>query len=393
MSIFKQIGAVTTVALEALPQRLGTSLIAVIGTATVASVLISVLAVATGFGRAAAKAGSPDRAIILGGLTEASSNISRANVATIADAPGLADSASGMPMVSAELLEFVPLTERRTGVDVYVAVRGVGPEGLVLRPEIHVVAGRRFQPGKHEVIVSRTLEYRLDGLGIGSGIRLLDGDWRVVGIFSSGGDAHDSEILTDASSLMSAYHRNAFNSMTVQLASPQDFTRFSAALMNDPALSVQAEREVEYYAKISRPISQLLKIIAYGIGSIMAFGAMFGALNTMYATVGARRTEIATLRAIGFDGMPVIASVVIEALLLGIVGALLGAVVAWVLINGSTISMMGPLPPSQVTFGVEVGPRLILIGTIFALGIAAVGGGFAARRALLIPVAAAMQAT
>ncbi|MGB6450222.1 MAG: FtsX-like permease family protein [Steroidobacteraceae bacterium] len=394
MNALKQIGAVTAVALEAIPRRLGSSLVVVIGTATTVAVLISALAVATGFTRAAAKSGSPDRAIVLGGLNEASSGISPENVATIMDAPGVAHTSTGRPIASAEVLRDIPVTDSHTGQDVYITVRGVGSEALVLRPEIQLAAGRLFEPGRREVIVGQGLEERFGGLSIGSSIAFPDGDWKVVGIFSSGGGSHESEILTDAASLVNALHRNEFNSVTVRLAGRRDFARFSAALASNPTLSVKAQREDEYYATASGAISHLLEITAYGLGGIMAFGAVFGALNTMFSAVRARRTEIATLRAIGFGGISVAASVVIEALLLGLTGALLGALAARLLLDGARIStIMSTDTFSHITFGLEVGPRLILIGVLFALGIASAGGVFAATQASRISVAAGMRET
>jgi putative ABC transport system permease protein len=390
----KQIAAVTTVALETVPHRLGTSLVIVIGTATTVAVLISALAIATGFTRAATKTSSPDRAIVLGGLNEASSSISRAAVKTIMDAPGVAHTATGEPIASAETLESIPLTDSRTGLDAWFTVRGVGSQALALRPEIHLVRGRFFVPGRREVIVGRGIEERLGRLRLGSHIALPDGDWEVVGTFATGGGSRESEILTDASSLMSTYHSSEFNSVTVRLVSPSDFARFSAALASNPILSVTAQREDEYYTRISRPISRLLETTAYGLGSIMAFGAVFGALNTMFSAVRARRTEIATLRAIGFGGASVIVSVVVEALVLGLTGALLGALAAWLLLEGARVStMMSTDTFSHITFGLEVGPRIVLTGVLFALGITFAGGVFAARQASRISIAAAMQVT
>jgi putative ABC transport system permease protein len=394
VSSLRQIGAVTTLALETVPRRLGTSLVVVAGTATTVAVLFSALAVATGFTKAATKTGRPDRAIVVGGLSEASSSISRENVATIMDAPGVAHTATGQPIASAETLESIPFTDSRTGLDAWATVRGVGSEALQLRREIQLVAGRLFVPGKRELIVGRDVEERLGGLPLGSDVALPDGTWRVVGIFSSGGGSRDSELLTDASSLLNFGHRKGFNSVSVRLVEPQAFARFSVTLASNPTLSVNAQREDEYYKQMSRPISQLLEITAYGIGGIMAFGAAFGAFNTMSSAVRARRIEIATLRAIGYGERSVFASVVIEALVLGLAGALLGAFTAWLLLDGARIStVVATGTPLHITFGLEVGPRTVLIGVLCALGIAASAGIFAARQALQISIAAGMRKT
>ncbi len=394
MSVLKQIGAVTVVALEAIPRRLGSALVVVIGIATTVAVLIAALAVATGFTRAAARSGSSERAIVHAGLNEGSSQISRADAATIMDAPGVARTPTGLPIASAEALVAIPLTDSHTGRDAYIPVRGVGSEAFALWPQVQLIAGRRFERGRREVIVGRAVVERLGGLRIGSDITLPDGDWQVVGIFSSGGGSHESEILTDASSLMNNLHIRDFSSVTVRLSGPQDFARFRAALASNPTLSVKAQREDEYYATVSRPISRLLEITAYGLGAIMAFGALFGALNTMFSAVRARSTEIATLRAIGFGGTAVIASVVIEALVLGLAGALLGALAAWLLLEGASINTTIATGTNlHVTFGLEIGPRIVLIGMLFALGIASAGGAFAARQASRRSIAAGMHQT
>ena len=394
MSALRQTSAVTAVALETIPQRLGTSLVVVIGIATTVAVLIAALAIATGFTQAAAQSGRSDRVIVLSGLNQGSSGIPRANVAAVMDAPGVAHTASGSPIASAETLVSIAFTDSHTGQDTYIPVLGVGLEALVLRPETKIIAGRLFVPGRREVIVGRTIEQRIGGLSIGSSITFPDGDWKVVGIFSSGGGTFESGFLTDATSLMNANGFKNFNSVTVRLASPLDFDRFSAALAADPTLSVKAQREDEYYAMISRPISRLLESTAYGLGCIMAFGAVFGALNTTFSAVRARRTEIATLRAIGFGATSVVASVVIEALLLGLTGALLAVLITWLLIDGARIStVMAVGTPLHITFGLELGSKIIIIGTLFALGIAAAGGVFAARQALKISIATGMRET
>lgn len=392
MKVLKQIGAVSAIALDAIPGRLGSSLVVVIGTGTTVAVLVSALAVASGFSRAATRSGSSDRAIVLDGLNETSSGISRANVAAIMDEPGIAHTAAGRPVASAEVLRDVPLTDSHTDQDIYMTVRGVGPEALALRSEMHIVAGRLFEPGRREVILGRAIQEHLGGPALGASIELPDGNWQVVGVFSSSGGAHESEILTDASSLLNAYHSSEFNSVTVRLASPADFARFRAALASNLALALQAQREDRYYAALSRPISRLLQITAYGIGCIMAFGALFGALNTMFSAVRRRRVEIATLRAMGFGGTSVIASVVIEALLLGLVGAFLGTFAAWLLLDGARVSTVMSMETfSRITFGLEVDPRIALIGVLFAFGVTLAAGVFAARQASRISIAAGMR--
>ena len=391
MSALRQIGAVTAMGLRSVPARLGTSMVIVVGVAAVVAVLVSALAVASGFRQAAAATGDPNRAIVLTGETEADSSLSRDNVVTILNAPGVGRGSEGAVVASAESLVFVPVTNRNTGLNAFVTLRGVGLQAHALRPEIQIAAGRMFATGAHEVIVGQGAQLRLGGLEVGDSIDLPNGRWSVVGVFTSGGDSHESELMTDTETLLNAYRRNAYNSVTVRLDGDGAFELFAAAVTADPTLAVTVIREDEYFAAASRQVARLLTLIAYGIGGIMAFGAAFGALNTMYSAVSTRAREIATLRAIGFGSPAVVVSVVSEALSLALVGALFGALLAFMIFDGSAMSTMTGDTPSQVTFGLEVGLDLMLIGVACAAVIAAVGGLFGALRAARVPVAAAMR--
>ena len=395
MKPLTQILAVTWLSLLSIPRRLGASLVIVIGVAGVVAVFICVLAMATSFTQAAVGTGRPDRAIVLtrGSDSEASSGFSRENAATILDGPGIRRSPDGKPIVSAENLAFIRLTDRRTGLDAFPTLRGIGPQAFALRPEIRIIAGRMFKPALHEVIVGKSVQQRVEGLEVGSHISLPQGDWTVVGVFASNGDSHESELLTDAETLLSAFQRNFITSVTVMLESPDRFGPFAAALGSDPTLSVDVKREPDYFIAATRPTSRLLKIIAYAIGGIMAFGAAFAALNTMYSAVSARGTEIATLRAIGFGGGSVVASVFVEAMLLALIGAALGAAAAWFFFNGNTVSTVTGTSPSQVTFALNVSAGLIAAGVACACVIGAIGGLFPALRAARLSVAAAMRSS
>ena len=391
MSTAGEFRAVTWLGLRSIPARIGTSMVIVVGVAAVVAVLISALSIATGFRRVAATTGSPSRAVVLSGTTESASQLSRESTVNVMSAPGVAVDASGQPVASAETLAFVPVTDEHTGLNAFVTLRGVGPHASLLRPEIRVIEGRTFSAGAREVIVGKAVQRRLGGLQVDSSITLPGGDWSVVGVYESGGDAHESEILADAESLLNAYQRNEFNSVTVMLDGVASFDRFRSALDSDPTLAVVANREDIYYATESRPVSMLLLTVAYGIGGIMAFGAIFGALNTMYSAVSTRAKEIATLRALGFGGAPVVASVLAEALALGLAGALAGGFVTWLVLDGSTVSTMTGVTPSQLTFALDVGVRLVALGIALGATIAMVGGFFAALRAVRVPVASAMR--
>jgi putative ABC transport system permease protein len=394
VSAFKEAVAVTEMNLRSIPARFGTSLVIVVGIAAVVAVLISVMAMAKGFIETATRSGRAERAIVIGrgATSESSGGFSRDNATTILNAPGILKAKDGNPVGSAEHLAYVLLPDERTGRDAFVMVRGVGPQAFSLRPEIKLVEGRMFKSGLNEMIVGRSAQRRLDGVTIGSKVPLPQGDWSIVGIFESGGDSHESELLTDANTLLAAMRRGEwFSSTTVWLENDAAFGTFKDSVTTNPTLSVDVKREPAYFEEASRPIGRLLTIIAYAIGGFMALGAVFGALNTMYSAISARALEIATLRAIGFGATPVVISVFVEALLLALSGAVLGALIAWFFFNGNAISTTTGNSPSQLTFSLNVTPQLIALGIGCALVIGVLGGLFPALRAARRPVAMALR--
>jgi putative ABC transport system permease protein len=384
----------TELALASIPSRLGTSLVVVFGVGAVVAVFVTVLAMAIGFTRTADAGGSDSHAVVLrsGSPTEAASSLTLENLATISSASQVGRSAEGKPLVSGEVLAFVRMPNNQTGLDAFVTLRGVGAQAFALRPQIRIIQGRTFVAGKHELIVGRSLVSRITGTTVGSSIDLPDGAWQVVGIFASNGDSHESEMMTDAASLMGAYRSAALNSITVSLDKPSDFEAFKATLSSDPTLSVDVYTERAYLTQASKFVATLFRVIAFGVGGIMAFGAAFGALSTMYSAVSARAGEIATLRAIGFGAGPVILSVIVEALALSLAGAILGSALAWIFFDGATISTLSGTTPSQVTFALRVTPQSVALGIAWACAIGLVGGLFAAIRAGRMPVATAMRA-
>jgi len=394
MSALRQVSAVVGMNLRNLPQRIGSSLVIVIGIAGVVGVLISVLAMAVGIARTIAGGGSPDRALILssGALQEAMSSIPGDEVPNILQAPGIAKDTEGRPIAAAEALAQVQVRPKGGGKPTNVALRGVANVEPELRPEIHLIEGRMFRPGVHELIVGRTLEQRY-GLGLGSHLMFQNGDWLIVGVFASAGPSLlDSEIFTDAQTLLAAYQRTWFQCVTVRLAGSGSLERLKQALAADPTLHVSAYRESTYAASQSRGLNALLKWIGYFVGGMMAAGALFGALNSLYASVSARSLEIATLRAIGFGSSSVVISVMTEALLLSIAGGLMGALCAWIFFDGHVSSMMGGGVQPPITFAMEVTPGLVVLGIVWACVIGFVGGLFPAIRAAHLPVARALNA-
>ena len=389
MSFFREAAIAVKLGLMSVPTRLGASLVVVIGMACAVGALVSVLSLSTGFIRTATGAGRADRAIVLsqGALSESGSSISRDEVAAITDAPNVAKAPDGRPLVSADMLANVMLTKKADGFSSFVTVRGVGPEFFALRPEIQISHGRKFRPGTYEVIVGEGAQGAFAGLAEGSRVDLPQGRWVVTGSFKSKDGTGESQLLTDAPTLMSAMRATSFKSVTVGLTSAKAFAGFKKALITNPALSVQAIPEPEYLASQARTLNSVLLLLGYVVGGIMGLGAMFGALNTMYSAVSARGIEIATLRAIGFGGGAVALSVMVESLLLALAGAGIGVLVAWALFNGHMHVMAAMVIHLAVTPGLAIG------GIVFAVLLAAVGGIFPAARAARMPIANALRAT
>lgn len=396
MSAIKEIRAVVAMNMRSLPLRAGTSLVVVIGIAGVVAVLISVLSLATGLSRTLANTGRAERAIVFygGSQSETASNIGRDAVFTIANLPEIKKDVDGKPIISADALSSIWLVKRQDGEQGSVAFRGVTPKNLVLRPEIKLLQGRMFASGLRELVVGKSALARFKGLEIGDHVTSGDAVWLVVGVFESNGDAHESELLADADTLLSAARRTTFNSVTVWLDSPASFDAFKKGITTNPTLTLDVFKEGEYYEQQSKRFGTFLTVVANVIGTIMAIGAIFGALNTMYSAVSARSVEIATLRAIGFGAAGVVASVFVEALTLAVVGALAGSALAWLLFNGDTVSTIsGGGGLTQVAFHLRIGIELVALGVIWACIVGMLGGLFPAIRAARQPVAVALRET
>lgn len=394
MIVLKEILVVTGMNLRAIPQRLGTSLVIVVGIAGVVAVLISVLAMSVGFQKTSAGAGRSDRAIIIRGGSEAelSSSLARDATLTIMDAPGVKKDADGKPIGSAESVVIIERPKKGSQSGANVTLRGVGAEILALRPEIHLIQGRMFRPALHELIVGKAAQAQFQGLDVGDQLHFHESDWTIVGTFESGGDSHESELMADNETVLSAWRRNLYQSVWVLLDSPEAFDKFRDSLTTNPTLSVEIKREPDYYAGLSKNLSKILFIVGNVVGGIMAVGAIFGALNTMYSAVSARSLEIATLRAIGFGAGAIVVSVFVEALLLAFLGGAIGAALAWLFFNGNTVSTLSG-NFTQLVFALTVTPGLIALGIAWAMVIGAIGGLFPAVRAARLPVAEALRAT
>jgi putative ABC transport system permease protein len=392
MRALKQIGSITLMNLKSVPQRLGASSVIVIGIAGVVGVLVSILAMVGGLSQMINSTARADRAIVVstGAGFETLSNITREASEIILDAPGIKHGPDGKPLASAEALAIVRLPLQRGANSGNVSLRGVSGGGLAVHPEIHLVEGRVFGSAVREVIVGRTLQRQFRDIALGQRLMLRGAEWTVVGVFESQGDPHEAEMITGAETLQSAFERTTFQSVVVLLESADAFTEFKGALTRNPALSVDAMREADYYRQQSQAFSRLLSIVAYLIGGIMAVGAVFGALNAMYSAVSTRTVEIATLRVLGFGAAAVIVSVFAEALLLALVGGAIGGCCAWLLFNGHAVSTNGG-GLTQLSVPLAVDLSLIGFGVLWACIIGMIGAAFPAIRAARAPLAAALR--
>lgn len=389
-----QVGALLDFNLRSLPKRKGAAMAAMFGIAGVVAVLVGVLSIGQGFRRAMTAAGSPGTAIVLrsGADSEMTSILGRDEARIIADAPGIAKSSDGKPLVSPELFVIVALPKRSTGTDANVALRGVESPSFAVRGGIRIVRGRPFAWGRNEVIVGRGAQREFAGLDIGSQLAFGQSKWEVVGLFEANGGLPESEIWTDGAVLAPAFRRGpTYQTLVVKLASPGTFQQFKDALTADPRLNVKVVRETDYYAEQSRALTLLISGLGGIISGLMAIGAIFGALNTMYTAVSARAREIATLEALGFGSSPVIVSVLIESMLLALAGGIIGALGAWAAFDGYRAATLNWQSFSQVTFAFDVNPRLLITGIAGALLIGFIGGLFPAIRAARLPVAVALR--
>jgi putative ABC transport system permease protein len=390
--MLSQTVAITGINLKSIPERWGASLVIVVGLAGVVAVFTALLAMAEGFQATLKSAGRADVAMVLRGGSDAELNsaLVRDQVTLIKQAPGIRRDSDDQPLASAEMIVIAELAkkgDRRAGANV--TVRGIGPKGMKLRPQVRIVEGRMFETGKRELIVGRGVTRQFDGVRVGETLRFRGSDWTVVGVFDSG-DANESELWCDVEVAQTTFNRQGFSSVRAVLDGANAMTTFKDALSAEPRLSVDVQTEQEYYSGQTRQFRATLGVLASIVTAIMGLGALFAALNTMYAAVAARAREIATLRAIGFGGLPVVLSVMIESLVLALIGGALGAVIAYVLFNGLSVSTLGQ-NFSQVVFAFKVTPALVVRGLIIAVVIGMFGGFLPAIRAARMPVTVALR--
>ncbi|MFC3551345.1 ABC transporter permease [Lysobacter cavernae] len=391
----RQAGSVTQVGVSTIAQRLGASSVIVIGIAGVVAVLVAMLAMAEGYRETLRRSGSQDTAIVMRGASaaEVMSTLGHDSVNVVAQTPGIARDAQGRPIASSELVVAanLPIRNGAPDEDGSVQLRGVGAQAWAVRPDVKITEGRRFNTGMREVVVGVGAQRQFRGLEVGQPIRLGSETWTVVGVFRSG-DAMESEVWADADVVATTYRRGSSRtSVTARLDNAQAFKGFKAALAADPRLDVDASTTLDYFSKQSEQMTKIIRIIGIVVGSIMAIGAVFGALNTMFATVATRAREIATLRALGFRSVPVVVAVMLETMLLALIGGLIGGLLAWLIFNGYTASTIaGGI--GQLSFEFKVSPAVLWTGLKWALAIGFVGGLFPALRAARLPVTEALRA-
>jgi putative ABC transport system permease protein len=390
--VLSQVFAITGINIRSIPQRWAPSFVIIIGLAGVVAVFTALLAMATGFESTLRATGRADAVIVMRGGSDAelNSGLDRTQTDLIEQGAGIRTGADGRPQASAEMLIIAELIRRgdvKGGANI--TVRGVEPTAFTLRPQLKIISGRTFTPGLRELIVGSGVLRQFQGADVGKVVRMRGSDWTVVGAFQSG-DAHDSELWTDINVARSTFGRTGASSVLAALDGPDGFDRLKSSLAADPRLTVDVVRERDYFSGQTKQFRKTIGFLAGIVTIIMALGAVFAALNSMYAAVAARGKEIATLRAIGFGGPPVLVSVMIEALLLALVGGILGALIAYVLFNNLSVSTLGQ-NFTQVVFEFKVTPALVGRGLVIAVVIGMIGGLLPAIRAARMPVTTGLR--
>lgn len=374
--------------------RWTSTIVAILGIAGTVGVFVAMLSLARGFRATLVASGSPGNALVMraGSSSEMMGGISLDSIKVLQDAPGVARDASGVAILTQDVVGVIPVPLISTGTDANVQVRGVSPNALQVRTFVKMAEGRMFQAGLSELVVGKNASKTYSGLTLGNTVNFGGGRWKVVGIFDAGGSAFDSEVWCDATILNQVLQRptNIFQSATVHLASPSTFQTFKDAVTSDPRMNVDVVREIDYYAKQSTVMTRLITVLGGLVAAIMAIGAIFGALNTMYSAVAERGREIATMRAVGFSAWNVILSFLFEALMISILGGILGCLVVLPL-NGLTTSTMNFQTFSNVAFAFKITFDLLLMGVLFALVMGVLGGLLPAVRAAFQPVSVALR--
>ena len=390
----KQILAITGMNIRTILQRSGASIVIIIGIAGSVAVMVSLLAMAEGLSKTIASTGQEDRALIFreGSNSEMSSGIAMTDLAIIENTQGIKKSEDG-PMIAAEIFTIIDLKKKGAVDTSNIPLRGVQEMSFKIRPELKIIEGKNFFPGKGEIIVGKGAANEYEGLELGNKIKIRDSEWTVVGIFSTGGDVHESEIWADLAVTQGAFRRGASASIAiVQMEENASITDLGATLELDPRLDLKVQGEVDFYEEQSSGASSLIQAFGYTVAVIMAIGAVFAALNTMYSAVSTRLVEIGTLRAVGFHGSSVLFALMIESMFLALLGGLLGAGLSYLIFNGYTVSTLASVSFTQTAFDFAVTGEIIGQGLILALIVGFLGGVLPARRAATQDITEALRA-
>ena len=394
MSFITQIFSVAWLSIRTIRERLGSSAVAVVGIAGVVIVFVAVLSIAEGFSRTMMTAGAPDRAIVMrgGADDEMTSGLGGDSMEIMKQAPGLKRDGQ-TPLFSPELYVMVDLPKRSTMTSANVPLRGITPITPSVRYDAHILPGGRMLTfGTIEIVAGRAAVGQFAGLSVGAQVKTGQSTWIVVGIFESNGSVSETELWGDAHTIQGAFRRNnSYQSALARLESPAAYKGFKDWLTTNPQLNVSVIPEVEYYAAHSQTLTTLIRTVGFGIAVLMGFGAVFGAILTMYTAVSTRTREIATLRALGFNTTSVVVSVMVESLALGALGGVAGGLLAYLAFNGYQTSTMNFQTFSQVAFAFAVTPWLLLQGLVYALAMAFIGALLPAVKAARLPIASALR--
>jgi putative ABC transport system permease protein len=396
MKAAAQLLELTGLSLRSMPRRLGNALVVVVSMAGVVAVLLAVLAMYANFRQTLQADGRADRALVMSrtATAEDDSSLSLEDIAAITNAPGIRHDRNDRPLVSPEIILAAPVARKRDRSDVNITLRGVGEQYFVIRPELKLTAGRMYRNGTQELVVGNAARQQFVGLGLGDRVRLQGGDWTIVGVYAGDAGARESEVVGDLKTIMSAYKLDGANSLTVLLDGPRALGQMKDALQAQATLHLQVLTEPDYLATAAGPTNRLLRLVAYAVGSIMALGAFFAALNSTHSAVAARTVEVATLRAIGFVGAAVAASILLEALLLSLAGAAIGALLAYTAFNGTVISTLGgAVWDAQLVYALIITPPLIGLAVLIAGTVGMLGGLIPALGAARANVADALHET
>ena len=385
-------GLITNYNLRSMIVRKGTAAMTAGGIAMVVAVFVMTMAIAQGFRGALVASGSNENAILLrkGATSETVSAVLRPQLPLIEAMPQVARAADGHPLASPELVVIIAAPRATDGAPANVPVRGVGPLAYEIRNNIKFVEGRRFAPGTREINVGRQAVTRFRGLSLGSDVKFGSATWKVVGIFTADDASFESEVWGDVDLMLDAFKRNGYQSATLKMTDPSAFESLQAAIAGDPRFDFKVEREQDYYAGQSRVMTAVIRVFGTFVTLILSIGAMFGAMNTMYAAVAYRTREIGTLRALGFSQMRIVTAFLAESIVLALIGGVVGCILA-LPVHGLSTGTTNMASFSEVAFKFRITPTLLGVGVLFAGLMGAAGGLLPAIRAARIPVARALR--